>query len=89
MKIHEAVSLMKDYGENTTLCDLVKKVQGKIIHKCPKCGGSGRITKRKNTAQYWEFCDNWEYYDVQCDLCNGEGYTEHQYKPKMIQDGWE
>lgn len=24
-----------------------------------------------------------------CDLCNGEGYTEHQYKPKMIQDGWE
>lgn len=25
MKIHEAVSLMKDYGENTTLGDLVKK----------------------------------------------------------------
>ena len=23
------------------------------------------------------------------DWCNGEGYTEHQYKPKMIQDGWE
>ena len=45
--------------------------------------------KRKNTAQYWECCDNWEYYDVQCDLCNGEGYTEHEYKPRMIQDGWE
>lgn len=89
MKIHEAFSLMKDYGENTTLGDLVKKVQGKRIHKCPKCNGTGRLTKRKNTAQYWECCDNWEYYDVQCDLCNGEGYTEHQYKPKMIQDGWE
>ena len=31
MRIHEAVSLMKDYGENTTLGDLVKKVQGKRI----------------------------------------------------------
>lgn len=89
MKIHEVVSLMKDYGENTTLGDLLKKIQGKRIHKCPKCEGSGKVTKRKNTAQYWECCDNWKYYDVQCDLCNGEGYTEHQYKPKMIQDGWE
>ena len=27
--------------------------------------------------------------DVKCDLCNAEGFTEKQYKPRMIQDGWE
>lgn len=89
MKIHEAVSLMKDYGENTTLGDLVKKVQGKRIHKCPKCNGTWKVEKRRNKAQYWECCDDWEYYFTTCDLCNGDGYTEHEYKPKMVQDGWE
>lgn len=33
--------------------------------------------------------EDWRYREVKCDLCNGEGYTEHEYKPKMIQDGWE
>ena len=27
--------------------------------------------------------------DEECNLCKGEGYTSHEYKPKMIQDGWE
>lgn len=43
MKIHETISLMKDYGKNTTLGDLVKKLQGKRIHKCPKCNGTGMV----------------------------------------------
>lgn len=89
MKIYEAISLMKDYGENATLGEVVKKIQGKKIHKCPKCGGTGKVTKRRNKAQYWECCDNWVEYEEICSLCNGEGYTEHEYKPRMIQDGWE
>lgn len=89
MKICDAVRLCKTYGENTTLAELQKEIQGNKIHKCPKCSGTGKITKKRNKAQYWECCDDYEYYDVECDLCNGQGYTEHVYKSKMIQDGWE
>ena len=42
-----------------------------------------------NRAQYWECRDRYEETKVTCDLCNGEGYTEKEYKPKMVQDGWE
>lgn len=89
MKICDVVRLCKTCGENTTLAELQKEIQGNKIHKCPKCSGTGKITKKRNKAQYWECCDDYEYYDVECDLCNGQGYTEHMYKPKMIQDGWE
>lgn len=89
MKIREIVGLCEDYGEETTLGELKRKIQGNKIHKCPKCGGRGKVEVRKNIAQYWECCDNYKYYDAECDLCHGEGYTEHEYKPKMVQDGWE
>jgi hypothetical protein len=89
MKICEVVRLCKIYGEDTTLAELQKELQGNKVHKCPKCGGTGKITKKRNMAQYWECCDDWQYFDVECDLCNGQGYTENVYKPKMIQDGWE
>lgn len=89
MKICDVVRLCRTYGDNTTLAELQKEIQGNKIHKCPKCSGTGKITKKRNIAQYWECCDDYEYYDVECDLCNGQGYTEHMYKPKMIQDGWE
>lgn len=69
--------------------EVVKIVQGNKIHRCPKCGGAGTVTKKRNKAQYWECSDDWEYYETTCDLCDGDGYTEHEYKPKMIQDGWE
>lgn len=69
--------------------DVLKKVQGNRKYRCPKCGSSGKITIRKNAAEYWECSDRYEYNSIECDLCNGEGYTEHEYKPKMVQDGWQ
>lgn len=89
MKIHEAICLRDDYGEKTTLDDLVKRIQGNKIHRCPKCYGKGIFIKMINRAQYWECRDRYEETKVTCDLCNGEGYTEKEYKPKMVQDGWE
>lgn len=89
MKIVEVTRLCEQYGENTTLGELRKKIQGKKIHKCPKCGGVGIICVKKDIAEAWECSSRWKYYDVKCDLCDGEGYTEHEYKPKMVQDGWE
>ena len=89
MKIHEAICLRDDYGGKTTLDDLVKRIQGNKIHRCPKCYGKGIVIKMINRAHYWECCDWYEEIKVTCDLCNGEGYTEKEYKPKMVQDGWE
>ena len=89
MKVHEAIRLRDTYGEKTTLDDFVKRVQGNKIHRCPKCHGTGTTIKRINRAQYWECCASYEDINIPCDLCNGEGYTEKEYKPKMVQDGWE
>ena len=88
MKIHEVIRLRNVYGGETTLNDLVNLIQGNRIHRCPKCGGSGTTIERVNRAQYWECCDDYVEKEVTCDLCNGEGYTEKIYKPKMVQDGW-
>lgn len=88
MKIHEAIRLRNVYGGETTLDELVNRIQGDKIHRCPKCGGSGTIVKRVNRAQYWECCDDYKEVEVTCDLCNGEGYTEKRYEPRMVQDGW-
>ena len=89
MKIHEVIRLRNIYGGKRTLDDLVKLIQGNKIYECPKCGGRGVFTKRVNFAQYWECCENYKEVEIPCDLCNGEGYTEKEYKPKMVQDGWE
>lgn len=88
MKIHEVIRLRNAYGGEMNLDDLVKRMQGNKIHKCPKCGGSGTTIKRVNRAQYWECFDDYVEKEVTCDLCNGEGYTEKIYKPRMVQDGW-
>ena len=52
MKIHEVIRLRNAYGGETTLDELVSRMQGNKIHRCPKCGGSGTTIKRVNRAQY-------------------------------------
>lgn len=89
MKIIEAIELCQRYGENTTLGELRKKIQGKKIHRCPKCDGKGILRECVNVAEGWEFTYRWEHREVECDLCNGEGFTENEFRPRMVQDGWE
>ena len=36
MKINDIKALIADYGENTTLKDVLKKVQENRNYKCPK-----------------------------------------------------
>lgn len=88
MRVYEAVSLMERYGENLTLGSLVKKIQGNKIYKCPKCKGTGRMEK-KCWLYDREGGASCTHKYVDCDLCYGEGYTDCEYKPKMVQDGWE
>lgn len=93
MKTCVAIELAEKYGRNTTLGDLVRKIQGNKIYRCPKCNGSGKVNVRYNAYPSGlpdsGWVEDWKYKDIECDLCHGEGYTEHEYKPRMIQDGWE
>ena len=93
MKVHDAVKLVEEFGGDTTLNQVLKMVQNGRIHKCPKCNGTG-IIKIKYNAYPPGLPDSgwvqkWEYKEKECDLCDGEGYTYNEYKPKMVQDGWE
>ena len=93
MKTCEAIELTKRYGSSTTLGDLARKIQGDKSYKCPKCNGSGKVSVRYNAYPTGlpdsGGVEDWKYKDIECDLCHGEGYTEHEYKPRMVQDGWE
>lgn len=93
LTIGQAQELCRCYGGEVTLDQVLKHIQGNKIHKCPKCHGKGTISVKYNAYPSglpdsgWGV--DWKYRDEPCDLCNGEGYTEHKYKPRMVQDGWE
>ena len=93
MKINVVKNLVDKYGADVTLGQLLVKIQGKKIYECPKCRGKGYVTVEYNGYPTGlpdsGFVYSAAYKDVECDLCNGEGYTDHEMKPKMIQDGWE
>lgn len=95
MKIAKQVQLLRDvrnlFGNNIDCDSTMKRIIGQKF-ECPKCHGSGIIHEKYN-AYPSNLPDSgwgelWRYRDKECDLCNGEGYTDHEYKPKMVQDGW-
>lgn len=93
MKIREIKELIDKYSTDITLGQLLTKIQGNKIYECPKCKGRGFITIEYNgyptglpdSGYVYEAA----YKDKKCNLCKGEGYTDHEYKPRMVQDGWE
>ena len=93
MKIHEIISLCDYYGENATLKDVLLSIQGNNKYLCPKCNGTGTITIEYNgyPPNLPDSCGVYEaaYRKEECDLCKGQGYTNKQMKPHMVQDGWE
>lgn len=84
--IYKLESLSCEYGDDITLGELIKRKKGNNIHKCPKCEGHGYVTRC--IPGDWGYTGD-RYVDEKCDLCKGIGYTEHEYKPRMVQDGWE
>lgn len=93
MKIHEIKYLIYIYGGDTKLNDILKMIQGNKKYVCPKCNGSGSLKIKYNAYPPGlpdsGFVDDWRYKYVDCDLCNGEGYTDKEYVPRMVQDGFE
>lgn len=93
LKVYEILKLIDTYSSNATLKEILSRVQGERVHKCPKCQGRGYLTERYNAYPSGlpdsDWGQDWRSRNIDCDLCEGEGYTEREYKPKMIQDGWE
>lgn len=93
LKVKDVLELRECYGGEVTLDQVVRHIQGKKTHKCPKCGGTGTVSVRYNAYPQGlpdsGWVEDWQYKSVECDLCKGEGYTEEEYRPRMIQDGWE
>lgn len=93
--IAEQVNLLREvksmYGNNINCQDIIDKLIGKRF-VCPQCHGKGKISQGYDAYPTnlpdsgW--AHDWRYKDVTCPLCKGEGYTEHEYKPRMVQDGW-
>ena len=93
MTINQVKGLINQYGEQATLGEILKKVQGNKVFKCPKCDGKGYVTVEYNCYPSGlpdsGFVYEPAFRDEKCNLCKGDGYTLYEYKPKMIQDGWE
>lgn len=93
MTINQIKGLIDQYGEQATLEEILRRVQGNKVFKCPKCNGKGYVTTEYNGYPSGlpdsGFVYEPAFRQETCDLCKGDGYTSHKYKPKMIQDGWE
>lgn len=91
-EIYNLERLASRYGDRK-ISDIITELKGKNIHKCPKCKGRGYVTEKYNGYPSGLPDSGWvyeaAYRDIKCDLCNGVGWTEHEYKPKMVQNGWE
>lgn len=76
--------------------ECLKAVKNKVngrTHKCPKCNGEGHILVEYDAYPTGLPDSGWatdmKTKKVVCDLCGGNGYTVKEYKPKMVQQGWE
>ena len=90
---YDIQQLINEFGPDITLKDVLDRVKGKYIYKCPKCNGKGTISVKYNAYPSGlpdsGWVDDWKYKDVKCDLCNGKGYTAIKYRIRMVQDGYE
>lgn len=95
MSIASQVKVLREvqqrWGNNVDCQSLIDRLIGKL-HKCPQCKGAGVVYEKYNAYPSnlpdsgW--AEDWKYREKTCNLCKGEGYTEHEYKPRMVQDGW-
>ena len=90
---NDIINLISEFGSETTLGEVLKRVQGKYTNLCPACKGLGYIEIEVNGYPDG-LPDSGFVYEPKmikepCELCNGKGYTKIKYKPHLVQQGWE
>lgn len=78
MKTKDLIQLQKDYGD-LKISEIIAKQNRDFL--CPKCNGSGIERKLIKHGDYGYTDD--VYQNVDCDICDGHGYTQKQLKAKI------
>lgn len=91
MKAFEIKALEKEYGSEATLGQVFKCLERP--YQCPQCDGAAVCYKTRSKNTFLEKVLNQKQEPegllVTCDLCDGQGWTEKEFVPKLIQAGWE
>lgn len=78
MKIIDLIALQTKYGD-IKIGEVIAKQNRPFI--CPKCEGVGSESKLVREGIYG-YTDS-EYKTIDCNICDGYGYTQRQMKPKI------
>lgn len=78
-----AKQLVKEYGENITLGELLDKLQKGRKYKCPNCDGNGIVSACVDPGHpNMDELHRPAKFEMQdCDLCEGHGYTKKRKRP--------
>lgn len=91
MKAFEIKALEKEYGSEATLEQVFELLERP--YQCPQCNGAAVCCKPspKNTflGKLLNQAVESEQVLSACELCDGQGWTEKEFVPKLIQAGWE
>jgi hypothetical protein len=89
LRISDLRGLCAVLGGEMTLRRMVDELQKQYPHKCPKCDGRGFNVARINTypsgLRDSGWVDQYENFDIKCDICNGQGYTSEKLIAKPVQ----
>ena len=93
MKAYEVKQMIREYSATATLEEIFESFERPF--ECPQCKGTG-FYQKKVVVPYpsglpdsgW-VPDSIEYRRTECELCDGHGWAAKEYKPKMVQDGWQ
>jgi rubrerythrin len=92
MRPYDVEMMIKIYGD-IKLSELLEKLKGNKKFICPKCKGKGTVSIKYDAYPTGlpdsGWVSDWQYKDVDCDVCKGHGYTEKQMKPKYEFVGYE
>lgn len=90
--IRQVQGLVRKFGRQATLENVLAALMAERPHRCPRCDGRGYVTEEYDAYPRGLPDSGWatdmRTRNVVCHLCGGEGYTAEEYIPNMVQDGW-
>lgn len=91
-KLNNIKALYEEYGDKP-LSEIIQELKGNNKFECPECKGLGCVSIKYNAYPQGlpdsGFVYEPKYKRHKCSLCDGLGYTEYEFEPHYIQDGWQ